>query len=269
MQANSHGASNRQGLSGQPPVAANIYLQNSSQSLPLQQEPQWLLMCSRPHKLPTSLSHLDVAPVFTDKALFRNIREAYYSLKSPWHMWFSLKGVVTIKFVRVRQSSFLNKAEIGISNILQFSVHHRKFVDIQSPVPSIPPLIEKDNYDYVPYDPSLLPPIGEERMTHLFHHPEHADDATEISQQAPKKRKTPIDPNDPLAHRQGWGIHVVEGIVLERLLFLWTVFFLAGSLAFGICWSILEKDIGGAWTVSAWISTLGALLVAFIQYKVN
>lgn len=128
---------------------------------------------------------------------------------------------------------------------------------------------EQQNYDYIPYNPDLLPPIGEERMTHLFYHPEHADDATEITQQTPKKRNEKLDPKGPLAYRQGWGIHVEDGLMLERLLFLWIMFFAGAGLAFGICWSILKHDIGGAWTVSAWISSLGALFVAFVQYRVN
>ena len=66
-----------------------------------QQEPKWLLMCSTPHKLPTTLSQLDATLFRTDKAFFRSINAAYLDLKSDWHAWLSLKGVVAIKFVRV------------------------------------------------------------------------------------------------------------------------------------------------------------------------
>lgn len=127
----------------------------------------------------------------------------------------------------------------------------------------------QQNYDYIPYDPGLLPPTGKECMTHLFYHPEHADDTSEITQQTPKKRNRKIDPKDSLARFQGWGIHAVEGLVLERLFFLWIMFFAGAGLAFGLCWSILKHDIAGAWTVSAWISSLGALSAAFVQYWVN
>ena len=65
-------------------------------------ELQWLLMCSKPHKLPTTLSHLDLSVVYTDKALFQNVKQTYHDLKSAWHKWLSLRGVTSIRFVNVR-----------------------------------------------------------------------------------------------------------------------------------------------------------------------
>ena len=38
---------------------ANTHAHSAYPTLSPQQEPRWLLMCSRPHKLPTSLSHLN------------------------------------------------------------------------------------------------------------------------------------------------------------------------------------------------------------------
>ena len=85
---------------------ANTHAPSAEPPQSTQQEPKWLLMCSRPHRLPTTLSHLNTCSVYTDKALFRNIRGAYYSLKSPWHAYLSLKGVASIKFVRVSHRPF-------------------------------------------------------------------------------------------------------------------------------------------------------------------
>lgn len=110
MNTNSQGATTQQGQSSQP-TPTNTQFQNFPQPLSPQKEPKWLLVCIRPHKLPTSLSHLDASPVFNDKAFFRNIRETYYNLKSPWHSWLSLKSVTAIKFIRVRQSLFLCQAK--------------------------------------------------------------------------------------------------------------------------------------------------------------
>ena len=166
------------------------------------------------------------------------------------------------------QSLLALTSSIAQLRLSQFTVHHRNFVDIQSSIPFIPPAAEKHNYDYEPYNPDLLPPIGEERMTHYFHHPDHADALAEMIQQMPKKRNEQIDPKAPLESRQGWGIHVVEDIMLERLLFLFVMVFAGASLAFGICWSVLDHDVAGAWTVSAWLSSLGGLVVGFVQYAV-
>ena len=57
--------------------------------------------------------------------------------------------------------------------------------------------------------------------------------------------------------------------MLGRVLFLCTMVFVGGSLIFGICWSVFKHDVSGAWTVSAWMSTCAAFIVAGAQYLVN
>ena len=73
--------------------------------------PRWLLICSRPHKLPTSLSQLDFADVYNDKVMFRDIKDAYRNRKSGRHLLLSIFGVIAIRFVRV---SFGSLSSISI-----------------------------------------------------------------------------------------------------------------------------------------------------------
>ena len=63
----------------------------------------------------------------------------------------------------------------------------------------------------------------------------------------------------------GWGVHLVEGCLLNRVVILVIGFCVLGSLVFGVCWTILEHDILEAYAVSAWILTLAMLFVATVQ----
>ena len=105
-QTGSFASSPTSSLPAQAPSASALNARNSpAVQSPVPQQPrpelQWLLMCSKPYKLPTSLTHLDLGLVFKDKTLFRAIRTTAQALKSRWQSWLSLKGIRTIKFVKV------------------------------------------------------------------------------------------------------------------------------------------------------------------------
>jgi hypothetical protein len=95
--------------------------------------PKWLLVCSRPHKLPTSLSQLDFADVYNDRVMFRNIKEAYRNKKSRWHSLFSFLGVRTIRFVRVSPARSFRHLQL---TLIQFSVISH-FADVHPPIPDL------------------------------------------------------------------------------------------------------------------------------------
>lgn len=63
----------------------------------------------------------------------------------------------------------------------------------------------------------------------------------------------------------GWGTHLVEGRVVARVWLLVLILFLVGSLAFGICWAALQRDVQGAFGVAAYIVALGGLVAGTVQ----
>jgi hypothetical protein len=65
----------------------------------------------------------------------------------------------------------------------------------------------------------------------------------------------------------GWGFYFKEGWDFDIIITVSFIVFIIGSLLFGICWSVLEKDIQGAFGVSAYIVTACGLLVAFVVSK--
>lgn len=131
----------------------------------------------------------------------------------------------------------------------------------------MPPETKRDEYLYQPYD--LLPPVGGELMAHLFNHPEHANDISITCLRTPKKRKSKLTVCPRQGTSVGWGIQLVEGWVPFRVWMLVLFLFVLGSLVFGICWTVLEHDIQGAFAVAAYMVTLMGLVVGTVQAGLN
>ena len=102
-------------------------------------------------------------------------------------------------------------------------------------------------------------------MTHLFHHPEDANEKAIAYLRAPKKRKNKLSVCPQQGIGMGWGIHLEESWVGYRLWLLALSLFLVGSLIFGICWAALRHDVQSAFGVSAYIATLGGLVFGTLQ----
>ena len=127
----------------------------------------------------------------------------------------------------------------------------------------MPPETKKNEYLYQPYD--SIPPVGENLMAHLFHHPEHATEMSVTCLRTPKKLKARLAVCAQRGTSVGWGVHLVEGWVMTRVWSLTLFTFVFGSLVFGICWSVLRHDIQGAFAVSAYIIALLGLVVGTVQ----
>lgn len=228
-------------------------------------ERHWLLVCARSKERPTSLTQLDLCCTSSDKELFRELRLTCASLKSKWARLFSLKRVQSIRFVQVSQPSLPSLSPCPKKSRLckgQFELHIKDLVDIRK-VPDMPSETKKHEYLYQPCD--LVPPVGENLMAHLFHHPEDADERSITCLRAPKKRKAKLSVCPQQGTSVGWGIHLVEGWVVARVWLLLLTLFLAGSLTFGVCWAALRHDIQSAFAVSAYIVTLGGLVAGTVQ----
>ena len=150
----------------------------------------------------------------------------------------------------------------------QFELHPRDFVDVRKS-PDMPPKGMEDDYAYQPYDPGLRPPVGEELMTHLFYHPDHAHEKSIVCRRAPKKRREKLTICPEKGTTRGWGVHLVEGILLVRALWLLFAVFTIGSLSFGVSWTVLKHDISGAFGVASWLVTFGGLTAALVQTAIG
>ncbi len=137
-------------------------------------------------------------------------------------------------------------------------------VDIRK-APDMPPNTMRDEYLYESCD--LVPPVGEEFITHWFQHPEEAWDLLYAYSRFPKKLKCELELH--CAPRVGWGLQIVDGWMISRLWLLGLSLFVCGSLAFAISWTLLEHDIQGAFGVSAYIVTLLTLAIGAAQASIG
>jgi hypothetical protein len=63
---------------------------------------------------------------------------------------------------------------------------------------------------------------------------------------------------------EGWGLYFEEGWDVDMILGIIILIILLGSFLFGICWTVLESDIQGAFVVSGYMITAGGVLIAVI-----
>ena len=68
---------------------------------------------------------------------------------------------------------------------------------------------------------------------------------------------------------KGWGLYYEEGWNIGVIILVTAGVVTLGSLLFGVCWTVLKDDIQGAWGVSSYMVTTGALIVALLSVAGN
>jgi len=103
-------------------------------------------------------------------------------------------------------------------------------------------------------------------MTHFFHHPECANGEQAIAfLRTPKKKREKLVICPQRGTSVGWGLQIVEGWKIGRLWLLAFSFVVLGTTVFAICWSILRKDLQGAFAVSAYVVAVVGLGLGTMQ----
>ncbi|CAL8581886.1 hypothetical protein XPA_007566 [Xanthoria parietina] len=213
-----------------------------SATIPCNPESKWLLVCARAVQRPTSLFHLDVGSTTSDQQFFKLLRQTYVQAKKHWYRGLSFKRVRSIRFV-------------------QFELHPRDLVDVRK-VPDMPPATKQDDYLYQPCD--LLPPVGENLMTYLFHNPHETNQKAITYLRSPKKRKQKLAICQLRGTNIGWGIHLVEGWATTKL-WLSALAIFSSSFVFAVAWSVLKHDVQGAFGVAGWLVGLATLGLGSFQ----
>jgi hypothetical protein len=95
-------------------------------------------------------------------------------------------------------------------------------------------------------------------MVHVFKHPEFGSEATLCLERFPKKVREQLCWKNG-EEVVGWGIYFSERIHIPMVLTTMFLFMIFSSLIFGLCWSLLQHDVSGAFTIAAWITSVGAL----------
>ncbi|MCJ1395387.1 hypothetical protein MMC18_008271 [Xylographa bjoerkii] len=138
--------------------------------------------------------------------------------------------------------------------IFQFQLMPKTYVDGLE-LGRLPPA---GSVDYEFYTVESRPPVPPKWLIHVFKHPEYGSEVTLCLNRFPKKKKEQLYYTD---HQEtvGWGIYFSEGPHVAMIATIMFLFAVLAGLVFGICWTFMNHDIQGAWTVAAWISSVGAL----------
>ncbi|KAI4092076.1 MAG: hypothetical protein LQ344_003731 [Seirophora lacunosa] len=215
-------------------------------------ESKWLLVCAQAWRRPTSLLHLNVCSTTSDQQLFTELRQLYVSLKKAWWHRLTLKVVQSIKYVQITAlKPSVRTTSKGPRRCPQSSRHASRG--------------QKGTYQAC----DLIPPIGENPMTHLFHHPHEANDKAITLQRSPKKRKERLAVCPQMGTNVGWGIQLVEKWAMTKVWLLACTMFVLSGLIFAIAWSVLKHDLQGAFGVAVFFTTLAGLVIGTVQAYIN
>ncbi|MCJ1290589.1 hypothetical protein MMC34_002129 [Xylographa carneopallida] len=194
----------------------------------------------------TKLIQPDLCDIKSDASFFRLLKTSYTDMKGSFRSWISLKTVTGVHFVQFE----LRKSE---------HVNIRKENDL-------PPENRRAEYLYRPMPAELIPPLGENYMMHMYHHPDHADATAAMDlAQVPKKLTDRLCVCPVEGKGVGWGVNFVEGWHYNVMCLLAFAVLLLASLVFLICWAVLQHDVQGASGVAAYIVALAMLSVGSLQ----
>ncbi|KAK4158890.1 hypothetical protein QBC43DRAFT_273514 [Cladorrhinum sp. PSN259] len=207
----------------------------------------FLLLCVPYFQLAAKLHQPDVCRINSDQELFYLLREKYDRARSHWSRLSKLKKVQAIEFV-------------------QFELYSSQLVDLKAR-PSIPDVKTSQGADYI-FDPipvNYLPPIGSNLLTHLFHHPHHAEPLPLLHRKIPKLKKPFSLTTTPIKGTEtGWGLHFVEGTNWNLMFLFGCVGFLT-SLVVAIVWAVAKDgDVQGGFAIAGFMIAFGGFMVGYL-----
>ncbi|KAI9853396.1 MAG: hypothetical protein M1830_006676, partial [Pleopsidium flavum] len=185
----------------QPPTSPDVIL--------------YLLLCISDGAFATKLLHLNLCEVTTDLKLFSLLRDTYQEMRGRKWSWLSLRTMRCIKFV-------------------QLEAYRSLLVDIRK-VNDMPPPEMANEYRFEPVPADVVPPIGENHLMHLYHHPKDADESLSIClSRFPKKLREKLAVCPQRGTGIGWGIQFVDGWHWKKIWILSYALFGIGSLVLGV-----------------------------------
>jgi hypothetical protein len=149
------------------------------------------------------------------------------------------------------------------------SVDVRPHGHCSEPCDCIPPLIKVEpsataEYKCSPIPPKARPPVPPEYLAMLFYRPSEAgQDDIWLLNQMPKRTCGRLQGalGQPA---EGWGIYYHESWDRDLITLAVFIILMLATLLFGVLWSKYQFDVQGAFGISAWMATLGGILIALL-----
>jgi hypothetical protein len=161
--------------------------------------------------------------------------------------------------------------EVDFSSFVQVHLHARSCLPTSDCV-CLPELARVTNDEYrcrpsPEAKPRQIPIFGDNYLIHYFKHPEClSEQQATIFNQLPKRACGQL----AASHEEstlGWGVYFEEGWHWRSIYFTIVVLIVTASLVFAVCWSVLERDIQGAFAITSSWMTLGSLLLGYMAVR--
>lgn len=122
-------------------------------------------------------------------------------------------------------------------------------------------------YKCNPIPPRRYPPLPPNLLAHALSHPHTIEDGQTLAlNQFPKKLHQRLAAKLD-REAVGWGIYIREGLDWNKIWALMIGAFVAGSLIFGVLWTVLEHDIQGAFGVASWWLTMCTVVLGYFATR--
>ncbi|KAH6883913.1 hypothetical protein B0T10DRAFT_494029 [Thelonectria olida] len=223
------------------------------------QEVLHLLLCIDKGESLTRLYQERLQGVSGDGELFLFLRYQYYKHRN-FASWFTLRCVRNLSLSRFKVDA----------NCFA-SVHSHGYACTSQCV-CLPPveMVDENEYRCAPaprVQPDYFPAIGSRELTHYFLKPHTFDIPQRILyNQIPKRACGQLRASQDEA-QLGWGLHLQEGWHWRTIYFVVVVLLVTGSFVFGVTWSLLKRDIQGAFAIAGTWLALGPLLLGYIAVR--
>ncbi|QKX59469.1 uncharacterized protein TRUGW13939_06603 [Talaromyces rugulosus] len=234
-------------------------------------ERRYLLLCFSTHKSET-FRQIDVTDLPNDQYLFRYIHDAYCEIRNEecWYSKVALLNSLRLPTWMISVLGGLHFYTPKNANFVSFSL--LPLWTTPSPVniksPSLPPEVEitvHRNWHYHPCPREVEDfQINQTFLLHLFE-PGHAflDDAW--LELFPKKLRS------KLVYESGkitvaWGIQIVEGLNAIAIAWMLCLIFII-SVILAVIYAACTKDVGGAFTLAAWLVATSTLWTVYFQLR--
>ncbi|XP_014557166.1 hypothetical protein COCVIDRAFT_69160, partial [Bipolaris victoriae FI3] len=224
-----------------------------------------LLACAHRTERRKCLLQDPIDSVSTDRALFCFMKQQIRCNNSRFRSILAMRSIQGMFFVKFRLRMG-NNVEVRDHNPCCTSMNPA-ICECIPPAPKVEPSQDAEYRCSPPGPLAIWPPVLSQDLMHMLSSPQCIhEDETWVLDQLPKRTAGELQAcvGKPA---EGWGIYYKEGIDFDMIIGVVFAVFLLGSLLFGILWTVLKRDIQGAFGVSAYVVTAISVFVTWVATR--
>jgi len=222
-----------------------------------------LLACMHSEQYGKLLHQDCIDTINTDRQLFWFFRQQFTRCRGSLRTILSLKRVKGIYFVKF---NLFMSGSVEVRHHNDCCENNCECIPPQSHVEPSP----QAEYRCKPAGPLKGgPPILPDILSHFFAKPSCINEQDNLILNRLPKRICGELHGEIGEAVEGWGIYYQEGWDGDIIKLVIFMMFLIGSLLFGVLWSCFKMDVQGAFGVSAYVITAGAIFIQLVAMKAS